>query len=84
MLQTIIGQSGLIDVDYIAGMLRSLAPRQIDKDKVNWWAKAERAIELAKNEAAKNGGSIASAELLSSQIFEWAMSERIELMRASK
>ncbi len=84
MPQTIIGQSRLIDVDYVANMLRSLAPPHIDKNKVNWWANAERAIELAKNEAAKNGGSIASAELMSSQIFGWALEERIGLMRASE
>jgi hypothetical protein len=84
MPQTIIGQSALIDVDYVAGMLRNLAAPHIDRENVNWWATAERAIELAKNEAAKNGGSIASAEQMSSQIFDWALSERIALMRAAE
>jgi hypothetical protein len=83
MSQTIIGQSRLIDVDYVANMLRSLAPPRIDKNNVNWWANAERAIELAKNEAGKNGGSIASAEIMSSQIFGWALEERIRLMRGA-
>ena len=84
MPQTIIGQSRLIDVDYVAAMLRGLAPPDIDRENVNWWATAERAIELAKSEAAKNGGSIASAEQMSSQIFDWAIRERIALMRAAE
>jgi hypothetical protein len=84
MPQTIIGQSRLVDVDYVAAMLRSLAPPQIDRETVNWWSTAERAIERAKNEAARNGGSIASAEQMSSQILDWAISDRIAIMRAAE
>ena len=84
MPQTIIGQNGLIDVEHVAGMLRSLAPSTIDASKVDWRANAERAISFAKSEVAKSGGLLASAEQLSALIFDWALDERIRLMRATE
>jgi len=81
MRRTIIGQDGLIDVEHIANMLRSLALPQIDIRNVNWWSKAEQEIEDAKKEAAKNGGSIASEEQIFMRIFERAVAERGTLAR---
>jgi hypothetical protein len=82
MRRTIIGQDGLIDVEHIANMLRSLALPQVDIRKVNWWSKAEQEIENAKKEAAKVDGSIASAEQIFMRIFERAVAERGTFTRA--
>jgi hypothetical protein len=79
--QTIIGQDGLIDVEQVANMLRSLALPQSLRRNVNWRSKAEQEIEGEKKEAAKNGGSIASAEQIFMRIFERAVAERDTLTR---
>jgi hypothetical protein len=84
MPQTILGQIGLIDVDHVASMLRALAPSNINANNVDWRAKAKRAISLAKTEAAKSGGSVASAEQMFMLIFNWAIDERLVLTRASQ
>jgi hypothetical protein len=76
MRRTIIGIDGLIDVEHVADMLRSLALPQINRRNVNWWSKAEQEIEDANNEAAENGGSIASAEQIFMRIFRRAIDER--------
>jgi hypothetical protein len=81
MQQTFIGQNGLIDVEQVANMLRSLALAQTDRGPRNWRSKAEQEIEFAKKEAAKNGGSIASAEQMFMLIFERAVDERDRLTR---
>ena len=82
MRRTLIGQDGLIDVEQVANMLRSLAPPQIDGRNVNWRWKAEQEIEFANKEAATNVGSIASAEQMFMRIFEGAVAEQGTFTRA--
>ena len=57
-------------------MLRSFALPQINRRNVNWWSKAEQEIRDANDEAATNGGSIASAEQIFMRIFRRAIDER--------
>lgn len=83
MRRTIIGHDGLIDVEHIADMLRSLALPQVNRRKVDWWSKAEQEIEDVKREAAKNDGSMVSAEHIFMRIFERAVDERGTLTRMS-
>lgn len=80
MRQTLIGHDDLIDIEQIANMLRSLALPAIGGGNQNWRSKAEREIEGAKGEAARNGGSIASAEQIFMWIFERAVAERCNLL----
>jgi len=89
MPQTIIGQNGLFEIDYVASMLRALlfsaiARSNIDANSVDWRAIAERVISNARAEAAKSGGSVASAEQMFMLIFNWAIDERLVLTRASQ
>ena len=81
MRRTVIGQDGLIDVEHVADMLRSLALPQINRRNVNWWSKAEQEIDDANKEAEKNGDSIASAEQIFMRIFERAVDERDKYAR---
>ena len=83
MRQTIIGHDGLIEVEQIANMLRSLALPLIDGRNVNWRSKAEQEIEVAIKEVSKDDGSIASAEQIFMRIFKRAVDERSTLKRLS-
>jgi hypothetical protein len=74
--RTIIGQDGLINVEHVEDMLRSLAPSGINKRNVNWRSKAQQEIEDAEKEAARNGDSIVSPEQIFMRIFERAVDER--------
>ena len=73
------GNNYVIGEEYIANMLRALAPRTVDVTTVNLRANARHAILFAATEETKYGCTLISSESVFNRIFNWALDERTRL-----
>ena len=76
----IIGQINLIRVDHIAGMLQALTPWNVGTTDADRRRSAQQETSRAIGQAERNGGTIAAAEDIFTEIFNRALDERSRLM----